>query len=195
MFDRALYQSDWFSQGLLRGADPDPELSTSASSALWRFVRIFVRLAISFALAWIIALFLELAIFSDTITDQIVRDHVKANQSTYQKLERYEQALDDDIAARRKSLAALEAINTNNIGVAPALQSRGGPVAADLYEPQLLALNKQELDVRAVMRELNVEITRYAEEMNAEERGQKLKPDSKRPSWYRPAIPVRQAAA
>jgi len=175
MFDRALYQSDWFSQGLLSGGQALPELSGHRSPAFWRFVRIFVRLVISFALAWIIALFLELAIFSDTITDQIIRDHVTANQATYQKIESYERGLDEDIVSRRKSLAGLERLNTENIA-GPTTSSRGLPVVTDQFEQQLLALDKQEQDIRVAIRELNAEVTRYAEEMNAEERGQRLKP-------------------
>jgi hypothetical protein len=175
MFDRALYQSDWFSQGMWRGSEGHSELVKSLSPSFWRFLRIFVRLAISFALAWIIALFLELAIFSDTITDQIKRDHVKANQPIYQKLDRYERSLDEDIAARRRNLAALESLNTESMS-APILLSRATPGVAEQYEQQLLALDRQEENIRASMRDLDAEITRYAEEMNAEERGQKLRP-------------------
>jgi hypothetical protein len=175
MFDRALYQSDWFSQGFLRGNDLNAENSNARSPTLWRFLRIFVRLTISFALAWIIALFLELAIFSDTITDQIARDHVKANQAVYQKIERYERGLDEDIAARRRSLAALEERNTANMTtLAPSL--RNPAIATDQDDVQLRALDNQEQDIRAALRETNAEIARYSEEMNAEERGQKLKP-------------------
>src|SRR5262245_33026670 len=62
MFDRVLYQSDWFYQGIIKqpgspaGKHEPAELGQSAR----RILRITMRLAISFGLAWIIALFLEL---------------------------------------------------------------------------------------------------------------------------------------
>ena len=52
-----------------------------------RFFRITIRLTISFALAWIIAVFLELAIFSDTISEKVKRDHLAGNQPIFQKIE------------------------------------------------------------------------------------------------------------
>ena len=75
MFDRALYQSDWFYQGFLWQSGPAPDGGAGGGKPR-RFLRITIRLAMSFGLAWVIAVFLELAIFSDTITDKIKRDHV-----------------------------------------------------------------------------------------------------------------------
>src|SRR4051794_38402300 len=77
MFDRALYQSDWFYQGVLWQSGA--EAANEGRSAR-RLLRIAIRLAMSFGLAWVIAIFLELAIFSDTIGDKIKRDHVTVNQ-------------------------------------------------------------------------------------------------------------------
>src|SRR6266581_963933 len=81
MFDRALYQSDWFFQGVF-SSDYNGE-TTNPWTALRRFLRIAIRLAISIGLAWVIAVFLELAIFSDTISEKIKRDHVEVNQPVY----------------------------------------------------------------------------------------------------------------
>src|SRR6185503_7433255 len=67
MFDRALYQSDWFYQGLLWQSGSPGEREAGPRPAR-RFLRIAIRLAMSFGLAWVIAVFLELAIFNDTIS-------------------------------------------------------------------------------------------------------------------------------
>src|SRR4051812_25601278 len=158
MFDRALYQSDWFYQGSVRDEGPSEGREASRRSAsLWRFVRISARLAISFALAWIIALFLELAIFSDTITDKIKRDNLAANATTYDKIDRYENALDEDIAARRKSLAELELINRQK-SAAPTPEPSVSPVPPDPYQPQILALDEQERQLRSAVGDLNAEV-------------------------------------
>jgi hypothetical protein len=176
MFDRALYQSDWFSQGFLRHGYVDAESDTGspAGRAWWRFFRITVRLSISFGLAWMIALFLELAIFSDTITDKIKREHVTSNQPVFQKLNRYEAALDDEIALRRQTLATVEATYRNKLAE-PIPEAAPPQTVADRYGPDLAALDKEERELRAAVRDINASIASYSEEMNAEQRGQKLR--------------------
>jgi hypothetical protein len=177
MFDRALYQSDWFSQGFLRNgfADAESDIGSPARRTWWRFLRIAIRLSISFGLAWMIALFLELAIFSDTITDKIKRENVSANQPLFEKLDRYEAALDSDIARRRQNLAAAEAIYRDKLAE-PIPQAAAPQAAADRYEPDLATLDKEERELRGAIREINASIASYSEEMNAEQRGQKLRP-------------------
>src|SRR5262245_54390609 len=59
LFDRALYQSDWFFQRLPVGWTSDEHRATPWLT-LRRFLRIGGRLMISFGLAWVIAVFLEL---------------------------------------------------------------------------------------------------------------------------------------
>ena len=103
MFDRALYQSDWFTQGVLRQPAGNAERGASWQ-ALRRFFRITIRLSISLGLAWVIAVFLELAVFSDTISEKIKRDHVAANQPVYAKIEQYEAQLAAEIEQRRRDL-------------------------------------------------------------------------------------------
>lgn len=179
MFDRALYQSDWFSQGFLRRAYTDDAsgANTEGKRVLWRFFRIAIRLSISFALAWMIALFLELAIFSDTITDKIKRSHTIANQHVFQKIDRYEAALDLEIAQRRQNLTAVEATYREKLLEPVAAPTR--PLAViNSYERQFEAIDKEERELREAIRELNATITSYSEEMNAEQRGQKLKPSN-----------------
>jgi hypothetical protein len=170
MFDRALYQSDWFYQGFLWQPATGDEAAGGRSAR--RFLRITIRLAMSFGLAWVIAVFLELAIFSDTISDKIKRDHVVANQAVYQKIERYESELGAEIEARRKSLAALEAVYRDELAtpVADAPEPSG---IADL-EQQIRALDGQETTLRADLRQVLEQIKTYAADMNAEQLGQRL---------------------
>jgi hypothetical protein len=170
MFDRALYQSDWFYQGFLWQPAAGDEAARGRSAR--RFLRITIRLAMSFGLAWVIAVFLELAIFSDTISDKIKRDHVAANQGVYQKIERYETELGTEIEARRKSLAALEAVYRDELAtpVADAPEPSG---IADL-EQQIRALDAQENTLRADLRQVLEQIKTYAADMNAEQLGQRL---------------------
>jgi hypothetical protein len=179
MFDRALYQSDWFYQGILqRGFDPaGPDDRPDRWRSLRRFFRITIRLTISFALAWIIAVFLELAIFSDTITDRVKRDHLAGNQPIFQKIDGYEAQLDREIEERRQQLIAAEALYRRELGTAPPPEA-APPSQLDELEGQIKALDGQEQALREELRQLQKTITGYAEEMNAEEVGRKLNPTS-----------------
>ena len=179
MFDRALYQSDWFYQGILqRGFDPaDPDDRPDRWRPLRRFFRITIRLTISFALAWIIAVFLELAIFSDTISEKVKRDHLAGNQPIFQKVEGYEAQLDREIEQRRQQLVAAEALYRRELGTAQPPEA-APPAQLDALEQQIKGLDAQEQELRGELRQLQGKITGYAEEMNAEEVGRKLNPSS-----------------
>lgn len=73
MFDRALFQSDWFVQGAFwLDDDQSKKVGEGLRRSVWQFVRITARLAISLGLAWVIALFLELALFSDAISQRSI---------------------------------------------------------------------------------------------------------------------------
>ena len=170
MFDRALYQSDWFYQGFLWDQSGQP------GSQARRLLRVTMRLAMSFGLAWVIALFLELAIFSDTITDRIKQDHIAANQPVIQKIARHEAELASDLDRRRADLALLEDLLRKEL----ATPLPAEPTSARLEDlaQQIKALDAQDEALRAEVRQLLETIKGYAAEMNAEQLGQRLSPTS-----------------
>src|SRR6185295_9707173 len=147
MFDRALYQSDWFYQGFLWQSGPAPDGRAGGGKSR-RFLRITIRLGMSFGLAWVIAVFLELAIFSDTITDKIKRDHVTVNQPIFQKIEQYQAGLGAEIEQRRKSLAALESVYREELAREPVVETPE-PAQLNELEQQIKALDAQESELRA----------------------------------------------
>jgi len=169
MFDRALYQSDWFYQGVLWQSRAD----NGGARPARRFLRITIRLAMSFGLAWVIAVFLELAIFSDTITDKIKRDHVTVNQPVYQKIEQYQVEVGAEIEAQRTSLAALEAVYRDELAAAP-VAGTPEPAQLDDLAQQIKALDAQESALRADLRQIQESIKTYAADMNAEQLGQRI---------------------
>ena len=171
MFDRALYQSDWFYQGFLWQSAPNGDASGGRSPR--RLLRIAIRLAMSFGLAWVIAVFLELAIFSDTIGDKIKRDHVTANQPVFQKIEQYQAELSSEIEQRRKNLAALETLYRDELA-APAVSETPEPAQLGDFEQQIKALDAQENELRAELRQVQEQVKTYAADMNAEQLGQRL---------------------
>jgi len=179
MFDRALYQSDWFYQGLLwlPAGGRDPEARTGPWTSLRRFCRITIRLSMSFGLAWVIAVFLELAVFSDTITDKIKRDHVAINQPIFQKIEQYEAQLSAEIEQRRQHLGELEKLYGREL-TAPAAASDelGQPLRA--VNEHITHLDAQEERLRTELRDVEAKIASHAEAMDAEELGQRINPTS-----------------
>lgn len=174
MFDRALYQSDWFYQGFLWRSRPSAGDESSVPLPPRRFLRIAVRLAMSFGLAWVVAVFLELAIFSDSITDKLKRDHVTVNQPVYQKISQFEAQLNSEIEQKRSTLASLEALLRTDLNAA--LVSEPSESTAAEFERQIRSLDAQEVELRAGLRQIQDAIKTYAGDMNAEELGQRLNP-------------------
>jgi Domain of unknown function (DUF4407) len=184
MFDRALYQSDWFYQGIFSQTDPRSGSSggTDLLRSTRRFFRIVIRLTISFGLAWIIATFLELAIFSDTITDKLKNDYMTANEPFFDKILQYEAELDRQIGERRSNLSALEALyrsertSTNTSDPATTAQSERYEQLIRATNEQISALDSQERDLRTELRQAEEKITGYSVDMNAEELGRRINP-------------------
>lgn len=173
MFDRALYQSDWFYQGLLRRNEDGTESDLSWKQTAWRLLRVTVRLSISFGLAWVIATFLELAIFSDSISERIEQNRAAANAPVVQKVEQFQAQLDAESERRRANLETLETALRN----APTAIPSADPAANarfDEIEQRIKALDTEEQGLRAELREIDKNILKYAAEENAEETGQKL---------------------
>jgi hypothetical protein len=106
MFDRALYQADWFLQPTL----------DKPGWTLTRGLRIAFRLGISLCISFALALFLELAIFSDTITERLQDDFRESNAALFDKATKFEEGLDAQIAGRRQALfdaeSSLAALNS-----------------------------------------------------------------------------------
>jgi len=173
MFDRALYQSDWFFQGLLRRNEDGIETDLSWKQTFWRLVRISVRLAISFGLAWVIATFLELAIFSDTISERIEQDRIAANAPIVRRVGQFEAQLAAEIERRRANIEALETALRNDVAVAPEVDQSVN-VRSDEFEQRIKALDADEQGLRAELREIEKGILKYTAEENAEETGQKI---------------------
>ncbi|TAH68825.1 MAG: DUF4407 domain-containing protein [Rhodopseudomonas palustris] len=175
MFDRALCQSDWFSQGSLWSPGSSVQTAAQARQSVWRFMRIAVRLTLSLGLAWVIAMFLELAIFSGTISDKIERDRVAANQPIFDKIGQFEAQLDAEGERRRAKIVELEAAMrtgfTGSSTLDPALAAR-----SEAIDQQLKLIEQREAEIRTELRQIDESVQQYAADMVAEEFGQKLRP-------------------
>jgi len=176
LFDRALFQSDWFTQTAAQDAGAAVQSEAEAGRSLLRFGRIAVRLTISLILASVIASFLELAMFSSTITERIEANRVVANKPLFEKLATFEAGLNAEIEQQSASLTALEqslqatfAQSTNNAAAIAGL---------DAIDEQIKALAVREDALLGELKQLEPAMRKAASEMNAEEFGQRLDAES-----------------
>jgi hypothetical protein len=112
MFDRALFQFDWFTVALLHEVR---ELNRSRRSPLQGilaaarpFLRLSLRLLISLAIAYTLSVFAEIAAFDGAIRERLVADNYNENQPFRDRLAVFEKGLDDKRAAYADRIARLE---------------------------------------------------------------------------------------
>ncbi|MGE3988796.1 DUF4407 domain-containing protein [Pseudorhodoplanes sp.] len=169
LFDRAIYQSDWFSQGLLVIGGREQPLDRR------RAARITVRLAISLALAFILSIFLELAVFSDTISAKIKQNHLKTNQNTFDDIKKAEAAYDAEIASRKTRLVDLE--NTYSKEAANEVILSGNAKAQfEALENQKSEIKKKTNGLTHFIADFEKQIYTFQQDMNAEELGISVRP-------------------
>jgi hypothetical protein len=129
-------------------------------------------------LAWVIAVFLELAIFSDTISDKIRRDHIAVNQPVYSKIEQYEAQLAAEIEKQRSNLASLEELRRSDLtidrNIPQVIQSSENERLMRYLEDEIKTLVAQEQELRRELRSVEEQIATFAQEMNAEQLGQRV---------------------
>ncbi|MBA3519294.1 MAG: DUF4407 domain-containing protein [Rhizobiales bacterium] len=101
LFDRALFQADWFDQGAGQ--------RDARSARVKRALRLGLRLGLSVALAYILSIFLELSIFSGPISEKIYEEYTESNRPVLGRVSEFEESLDEEIRSRRENLVALRA--------------------------------------------------------------------------------------
>ena len=144
--------------------------------------RITMRLAISFGLAWIIALFLELAIFSDTISEKIQSDYWRPTSRFSEDPKVRNPARRRNRGAREQSQRARNALSTRTsghveTGSATAAQLERHEQLIRTADEQIRALDAQ-TNLRTELRQIEERIIGYAADMNAEELGRRIGPTS-----------------
>jgi hypothetical protein len=179
MFDRALFQSDWFFQRDIVGAEVERKTGNERWQSALRALRMSIRLLISVSIAWVIAVFLELTIFSDAITERMDLDRAELNRAIYEKVDRFETQLDTEIDRSRNGLASLEALLRNELGAPPSPAPAQLPRTSSAETDQASRLSDAQVDeLRKELRTSEEAVRKYTADMNAEELGQRLNPDS-----------------
>jgi hypothetical protein len=156
LFDRALYQSDWFRHGYF---DHDgPVAGRNRKGMVEKIVRVAGRLAISFGLAFSLSIFLELAIFSDSIADRLAQEHRRVNAPHLAKIERFRKEQKEELANHRRGIAALQ---RDVLAVLQTREGDAGPADPRLHDiaqqQERLSAREKQLaqDIRAKEKEVS----------------------------------------
>lgn len=106
LFDRALYQSDWYFHGYF--CHDNPVLVRSTLTFGKKAGRVVVRVAMSFLVAYTLSIFLELAIFSGAIVDRLEKDYRKVNAPFLAKMEQYRKEQEAQAESQRAAILGLQ---------------------------------------------------------------------------------------
>ena len=169
LFDRALFQFDWFTAAALREVRHLNAQNRSELQSLLAFIRplsrLVLRLMISLAIAYTLSVFAELAAFDSAIRERLVADNYNQNQPYRDRLADFEKRLDN----QRKELA--NRIVDLQEEIVAAKKGAGARADQDEYEAlrtevaavraRIGALEATIADNEKRMRELNDDI--YAE--------------------------------
>lgn len=176
MFDRALFQFDWFTVALLQDVR-DLNRRTSVLHGFLTvarpFWRLSLRLLISLAIAYTLSVFAEVAVFDSAIRERMTADNYAENELYRDKMSTFERGLDEQQAALRKRIAGLESeIDAVQRGI-------GSPAEQDEYN--LLRMNASQTRARSAAVEMalagnEARIRELNEDIYAERYGLKDKP-------------------
>lgn len=176
MFDRALFQFDWFTVALLQDVRDLNRRTTILQGflAIARpFWRLSLRLMISLAIAYTLSVFAEIAVFDSAIRERMMAENYGENELYRDRLSKFERGLDEQRAVLGKRIAHLE----NEIDAT----QKGFVSPAEQDEYDLLRMNASETRARIAGLEVTLagneeRIRGLNEDIYAERYGLKDKP-------------------
>jgi hypothetical protein len=108
LFDRMIYQSDWFYQiGISEARKLN--ISSRARFLLSKVFRITIRLAISVGVAYALSTFLELKVFESQIVKRVQELYLDRNEPVFEDIRSYAETLSSRIADKRGRIDTLRA--------------------------------------------------------------------------------------
>jgi Domain of unknown function (DUF4407) len=191
MFDRALFQSDWFYMGAvqqIRGAlqaqlnaqspTQNVQIEPTGQWTPWRYAgRIIFRLGLSLLVAYTLSLFVELAMFGDAISEKIEAKFQSENVQYYEALRQAQQAIDVRMTDLRQRLQRLNQEFDNKAGRIHAAMSDEDRRSYDYDWSQIADNEKQMKDISAQIETNDQQIRQLSDDIGAEIHGAKLRPE------------------
>lgn len=179
LFDRALFQSDWFQMNLvsqIREAIEEEQQTEHKAKLIFYYVsRIFFRLAISIVIAYTLALFVELAVFSDAVSERIEQKFSQDNTVFYQKLRDAGLQIDGQIAKLGSAISKLtnDIVMTQNRSI-----DSNDKRALDNDWDQLRKIQEEVSGLERKISKDNDSVRELQDDVEAEKNGIKLKPQN-----------------
>ena len=181
LFDRALFQSDWFYMGLVQQIRE--ALRTQPRNDKYRIViryvlRILFRLTISLLIAYTLSLFVEIAVFGGAITEKIDAKFKADNAIYYQHLQDAGREIDTKIAAIESRIGVAEALIDSRD------QRIQGIMSDDdrrIYDHDWGAIKIDQGKIRMIESQISENeksIRRWNDDIQAEINGVKLRPEN-----------------
>jgi len=177
LFDRALFQSDWFTVLPLvevrRSAPERYTLGSTLLRALGSLVRLSARLTISILLAYTLSLFAEVAIFSDAITERIAQVTDAQNTPYRDRLKEFVVALDRE---KKALLDRADAIAREINNLEQAKMSTTDADELKRLQDGVAQARKRIQELEPILRDREAELKELNDDIYAEVHGLKLKP-------------------
>jgi len=178
LFDRAFYQSDWFSHH-----------PYGQKMSMWKKIKTFfskisrmsVRIGISLILAYALSTFAELKFYESELLTSMQKQHLEENKDIYTRLKADIQSLEDEIPEKKqeemKLLKKLQNIENGVVSIAdePVMQRLEASIAKiDVEQEKTLQRVSKEYhkdidQIQEILNPLDVELKKLTEEYNEEE--------------------------
>ena len=179
LFDRALFQSDWFHMGLIQHVREEIRIEQTTQAKLLILARycgrILLRLGVSLLIAFTLSLFVEVAVFGDAISEKIDANFRRENSDYYARLKAQTNASDDGIAVVAGKIATIEAqIGDRRQRVQAAMNSDDRRI----YDRDWQAIKDKDAEIKSLqvkIDENDKSIRAWRDDIQAEINGVKLK--------------------
>jgi hypothetical protein len=181
LFDRALFQSDWFYMGLVTQLRDRLQSEQSSADKLWiigrQSLRIFFRLGISLLIAYTLSLFVETAVFGDAITEKIEAKFLLENAEYYKKLQEQSKSVDlKVIAAETRTNTINQQLNNREQRIQSVMNDDDRRIYDGSWE-SIKAKQAQIESISARIAQNDQSIRTWNDDIQAEINGVKLKPE------------------
>lgn len=167
LFDRALFQADWYDMGMLHDLSPQRSGSWLRAIPFGRLARLAIRLGISLVIALTLSLLVEVALFGPTLVAHMSRENFRENAPFRAAIAAHEKAQAAEQERLRKLVADLDA----RISPLALSQVKAEVPAVSPAQTERDTLKAQANDLRSQIETIEAENASLREDIRAEETG------------------------
>lgn len=180
LFDRALFQSDWFTVAALSEAVAPGAPRRTFGAALLRWagltLRLVARLSISLVIAYTLSLFAEIAVFGPAITKKLKEEHAASILPLKQRLDAFDQKYQQDVATLQSEVARLKAEEARLAQPSQGWMTDSDQKRVVELDAQIDSARAEQASLKKQIEQNDAEIKVLEDDIWAEENGKKTKP-------------------